>query len=219
MFSHKDVKNIAEGEIINRILNGEKELYEIIVRKYNPYLYKIGRSYNYNHEDTQGLMQESYIDAFKNLGSFEQRSNFKTWLTRIMLNNCYRKKEKLSYKSENTNAEISENDQPLFANNSADTNLQIQSKELNSIIESALAGIPEDYRIVFSLREISGFNVAETAELLKISEANVKVRLSRAKTMLREVLERENNIPELFEFNLIYCNPFTAKLMAELAKL
>jgi RNA polymerase sigma-70 factor (ECF subfamily) len=81
-------ENFTEAEIIGGVLDGEKALFEIIVRRFNPYLYKIGRSYNYNHEDTQDLMQETFIDAFKNLKQFEGRANFKTWIIRIMMNNC-----------------------------------------------------------------------------------------------------------------------------------
>src|ERR1051325_7407156 len=95
-----EFEQLTEAAIIERILSGEKPLYEIIVRRFNSYLYKIGRSYNYNHEDTQDLMQDTYIDAFRNLPQFEKRSNFKTWLIRIMLNNCYHKKEKFSFKNE-----------------------------------------------------------------------------------------------------------------------
>lgn len=79
-------------EIINRIAEGETRLYEILIKRYNSALYKIGRSYRYNHEDTEDLMQETYINAFYNLQKFENRSSFKTWLTRIMLNNCFHKK-------------------------------------------------------------------------------------------------------------------------------
>lgn len=85
--------SITEAEIISRVISGEKALYELIVRRFNPTLYKIGRSYNYNHQDTQDLMQDTFIDAYKNLQQFEGRANFKTWLIRIMLNNCYRKKK------------------------------------------------------------------------------------------------------------------------------
>lgn len=63
----KQFEQLSDEEIFRRILNGEKPLYEIIVRRFNPYLYKVGRSYNYNHEDTQDLMQDTYIYAFKKL--------------------------------------------------------------------------------------------------------------------------------------------------------
>jgi RNA polymerase sigma-70 factor (ECF subfamily) len=215
----KQFEQLNETEIINRVLNGDKPLYEIIVRRFNPYLYKVGRSYNYNHEDTQDLMQDTYIDAFKNLPQFEQRSNFKTWIIRIMLNNCYRKKQKFSYKNEFANETINENLTPMFSNSNNDAQKEIHSRELGRIIETSLSKLPEDYRMVFSLREINGLNVAETSSLLDISEANVKVRLNRAKSMLRAEIEKSYTAEELFEFNLCYCNPFTEKVMNEINKL
>ena len=81
-------EKFTETEIVNRILGGEKALYEIIVRQFNPYLYKTGRSYGYGHDDTLDLMQETFIDGYRNLGQFEGRSGFKTWIIRIMMNNC-----------------------------------------------------------------------------------------------------------------------------------
>lgn len=210
---HGETDHLTEDEIIGRIKAGEKSLYEIIVRRYNPYLYKVGRSYNYSHDDTEDLMQETYIDAFKNLKNFEGKSVFKTWITRIMLNNCYRKKEKSSFKNEISDQDIDEKQTPLFSNSDYDTAKQVRKDELKLIIEEALSEIPEEYRMVFSLREISGFSVAETSELLDISESNVKVRLNRAKHLLREILEKSHEIPELYEFHLIHCGPFTTKLM------
>lgn len=210
---------LTEVEIINRILKGEKPLYEIIVQRFNSSLYKIGRSYNYNHEDTQDLMQDTNIDAYKNLDQFEKRAGFKTWIIRIMLNNCYRKKQKFSYKNEFANEIINENETPMFSNSMTDIQKEIHSRELGHIIENSLSQIPEDYRIVFSLREINGLNISETSALLNISETNVKVRLNRAKTMLRIAVEKSYTAEELFDFNLSYCNPFSKKVMLEINRL
>ncbi len=210
---------LTETEIIGRILNGEKPLYEILVRRYNSCLYKMGRSYNFNHENTQDLMQDTFVDAFRNLSKFEQRSNFKTWIIRIMLNNCFRKKKKLSFRNEFTKETINENVMPMFTLSSNDTRNEVHNRELGYIIESALSKLPEDYRLVFSLREINGLSVAETSSVLNISEANVKVRLSRAKTMLRESIE-ESYVPEdLYEFNLRYCDPLTERVMKKINEL
>ncbi len=213
------VESMSEQEIIEKVLGGEKQFYEIIIRRYNPYLYKVGRSYNYNHEDTQDLMQDTYIDAYKNLAQFENKSNFKTWLIRIMLNNCYRKKEKFSYKSEFAMENVNENAQPVFNGSGNNTGKHILNRELGSVLEESLANIPEDYRLVFSLREMNGLSVSETAKLLTISESNVKVRLNRAKAMLRTELEKLYTQEDLFEFNLKYCNPFTERVMDMINKL
>jgi len=205
-------EKLTETEIIDRIIAGEKSLYESIVRRYNPDLYKVGRSYNYNHEDTQDLMQDTFIDAYRNLQQFEGRADFKTWIIRIMLNNCYRKREKLSFKNE-ISTEVNDQHTPLFARRDNDTEKIITNRELGHIIEDALSKVPFDYRIVFALREINGMNVAETASLLNITEANVKVRLNRSKAMLRNHLEQTYSSRELFEFNLKYCDSMVAYVM------
>ena len=205
-------QKLTETEILERVINGEKNLYEIVVRRFNPSLYKIGKSYNYNHEDTQDLMQETFIDAYKNLVKFEGRSNFKTWIIRIMMNNCYKKRQKSSFKNEILQ-DVNENSQPMFSNSNNDTGKIIQNRELGHIIENALGKINFDYRMVFSLREINGLNTAETAELLSITEANVKIRLNRAKTMLRSEIEKTYAPKEIFEFNLIYCDGIVEHVM------
>jgi len=211
-------ENFTEAEVIRRVIEGEKALYEIIVRRFNPFLYKIGRSYNYNHEDTQDLMQETFIDAYKSLLQFEGRADFKTWIIRIMMNNCYRKREKASFKNE-IMQDANEYSTPMFSNKNNDIDKIIQNRELRHIIENALRKIPFDYRMVFSLREISGLNVSETAEMLGISETNVKVRLNRAKTMLRRDIENDYSANELFEFNLIYCGPMVENVMKKINEL
>lgn len=211
-------EKFTEAEMIRRIIGGEKALYEIIVRRFNPCLYKIGRSYNYNHENTQDLMQETFIDAYKNLLQFEGRSDFKTWIIRIMMNNCYRKRAKLGFKNE-IMQDVNDYSIPMFTNANNDTDKIVQNHELRHIIENALGKIPFDYRMVFSLREINGINVAETADLLNISEVNVKVRLNRAKTMLRGEIEKTYAASELFEFNLIYCDAIVENVMKEINEL
>lgn len=204
----------TDREIVRRITEGEKGLYELIVRRYNPYLYKVGRSYGYNHEDAQDLMQDTFVDAYRSLGSFEGRSDFKTWMIRIMLNNCFRKRNKSSHKNE-VMRDINDSARPLYTQ-SEDTGRVVGNNELGRIIEKALLGIPDDYRMVFSLREITGLNVAETAKALHITESNVKVRLNRAKTMLRREMEKSYSPAELFEFNLIYCDAMVERVMREI---
>ena len=104
----------------------------------------------------------------------------------------------------------------MFSNSNNDTYIIVQNRELGKIIETALAKIPFDYRMAFSLREINGLNVAETADLLSISEMNVKVRLNRAKTMLRQEIEKTYSANELFEFNLIYCDAIVENVMKKI---
>ena len=216
----KQADTISEVELINRIIKGESELFEILIRRNNPYLYKLGMSYRYKHEDVEDLMQEAFIAAYLNLEKFEARSSFKTWVTRIMLNQCYQKAQKLSFKFEKANDILNEKTTPMFeSNQSMDTYRSVLNNELSNVIVGALTSIPLEYRMVFSLRELNGMSTAETAETLDISETNVKVRLNRAKQMLREKVEKMYTPEDIFEFNLIYCNRIVNGVMKAISKL
>lgn len=158
-------------------------------------------------------MQDTFIDAYKNLIQFKGNSNFKTWITRIMMNNCFRKKEKSNFKNEVVQ-DIPDNSKPAFQRPDNDTYKIVESHEIRHIIETALEKIPEDYRLVFLLREMNELSVSETAGLLNITEANVKVRLNRSKAMLRSAIEKSYSPSDLFEFNAIYCDAMTEKVMS-----
>lgn len=120
----------SDLKIIQRIIKGDIELFEILIRRYDPFLYKIGRTYRYNHENTGDLMQDTYINAYTHLKKFENRLSFKTWLTRIMLNQCYQKRHKLSFKNEIISDDI-QNEKPsiLFHHSTNNEKIAI-NKEL-----------------------------------------------------------------------------------------
>lgn len=214
------VETLTDPEIISRILAGERALYEIIVRRYNSYLYKVGRSYGYSHPDVEDLMQETYIKAYTHLGSFENRASFKTWIVKIMLNQCYHKRLKFSFKREIIDqTDLEGKSAPMFNNQPTDANKIIQNRELKEVLEGAVRHIPEAYRMVFTLRELNGMSVNETSQALNISESNVKVRLNRAKAMLQQEIKRVYSPEDLFEFNLIYCDRIVERVMAAIEAL
>jgi RNA polymerase sigma factor (sigma-70 family) len=188
--------------VLEKVLAGESSLYEIIIRRYNPLLYKIGRSYGLVHEDVQDVMQETYITGYEKLYQFQGKSQLSTWLTRIMINKCiYRMKRRVDNIPLNiTDAHIEEQ----TAGNAAEK-FPLQN-ELKRIMEMSLEKLPEAYRLVFLLRETENFSVAQTAEALNITEINVKVRLNRAKSMLRENIEQWYSKSDIYEFNLKYCS-------------
>ena len=215
----KQFEQYSDREIIQRINEGDLKLFEILIRRYDPFLYKIGRTYRYNHEDTEDLMQDAYINAYCNLKKFENRSTFKTWLTRIMLNVCYQKKHKLSFKNEIISDDIQNEKSSILFHHSTNNEKIAMNKELGRVLEDAIHEIPEDYRIVFTLRELNGLSVAETSEALNITEGNVKVRLNRAKGMLQKEIKKMYSPQEIFEFNLIYCDVMVNRVMAKIYEL
>ena len=87
------------------------------------------------------------------------------------------------------------------------------NKELGQVLESALNAIPEEYRMVFAMRELNGLSTAETAEALSITESNVKVRLNRTKALLRSEIEKIYSPDDIFEFNLVYCDRIVENVM------
>jgi RNA polymerase sigma-70 factor (ECF subfamily) len=215
----QNIEQYSDIEIIQKILEGEFALFEILIRRNNSFLYKTGRSYTFNHQDTQDLMQDTFIDAYTSLSRFEIRSSFKTWIIKIMLNNCYKKRQKFSFKNEIAN-EINDKSTPMFSSkHHTDTDKIVMNRELSIVIEDALKQVPEEYRLVFSLREMNGLNVKETAEALNISEANVKVRLNRAKSMLRKEVEKSYKAEDIFEFNLVYCDSMVNSVMKKIKAL
>lgn len=210
-------EQLSDASIISGVLAGETGLYEIIIRRYNAYLYKTARTYGYGHEDAEDLMQETYINAYTQLSQFEFRASFKAWLIRIMLHNCYRKKLKFSFIHEIPGENIiQEKSVPMFTSQPGDTVRTVISREFHHILENALLQLSDDYRMVFLLRELNGLSVTETAETLHISESNVKVRLNRAKKMLRNEIETIYSPEDIFEFNLIYCDRIVSRVMAEI---
>jgi len=215
----KETTGLTDLEVIQKILNGEPALYEILIRRYNPFLYRIGRAYCYDHQHTEDLMQETYVSAYFNLQKFEHRSSFKTWLTKIMLHQCWHKKQKFSYQKETAfeNNDLTEISIPMFQHRKS-AEKELINKELGHVIENALIQIADDYRIVFTLRELNGLNVAETAGALNVSESNVKVRLNRAKAMLRNAIKKMYSPEDIFEFNLIYCDGMVERVMEQIGE-
>jgi RNA polymerase sigma factor (sigma-70 family) len=212
----KQFDTLTETELIDRIRKGEKALYEILIRRNNPYLYKVGMSYGYNHQDVEDLMQDTFISAFINLEKFEGRSSFKTWLVRIMLNYCYQKTKKASHKNEKLmETNFNEGAIPIFQDQvPPDAYKTMTNKEATRIIGEALLHIPVDYRLVFCLRELNGMSTAETADAIGITETNVKVRLNRAKHLLRQSIEKLYLPEDIFDFNLIYCDRIVNNVMS-----
>jgi RNA polymerase sigma factor (sigma-70 family) len=220
MHSLKQEEATSDTDVISKIIEGETALFEVLIRRNNPFLYKTGRSYGFNHHDTEDLMQEAFMAAYVNLSKFQHRSSFRTWVIQIMLNLCYRRNHKLSFKNEKpADTMIKEKTTPMFTSDkNNDVYQSVLNREMTHIIETSLSYIPVEYRMVFSLRELSGMSTAETAEALSITETNVKVRLNRAKTMLREKIEMIYSPADIFEFNLIYCDKITHHVMQAISR-
>jgi RNA polymerase sigma factor (sigma-70 family) len=208
---------LEDEAIIPKILDGEVALFEVLIRRYNPLLYKIARNYGLNHEDAEDTMQETYVAAYTQLKNFRHEASFKTWISRIQVHKCYHKLNYGAAKYESQSGELmTENASPVHPTGQ-DTEKTVANKELGRILERSLQHLPLPYRTVFLLREIEGFSVAETAELLDISPVNVKVRANRARAMLQKELEQFYSSAELYEFHLDYCDKMVKRVFEIIA--
>ncbi|TCJ14604.1 sigma-70 family RNA polymerase sigma factor [Flaviaesturariibacter flavus] len=214
-----EIAALTDNEVLQRVLQGELALFEILIRRYNPVLYKIARSYDFNHQDAEDLMQETHVAAYQHLGSFEGRSSYKTWVSRIMINKCLYKLRYGAHRRETFVEQFPETLQPIPMKPApGQPEQRVVNKELSVILEKSLQQVPVIYRTVFVLREIEGLSVAETADILGVTAGNVKVRLSRAKVLLQQQIGQVYSRAEIYSFNLVYCDAIVEKVFDRIRK-
>lgn len=207
---------LSDDEIISRVLKGEKNLYGLIVRRYNQRLYRVAMSIVNDDSEVEDVMQVAYINAYENLEKFEFRSAFSTWLTRILLNESLlrvrKKKNSVPLTDDMTISPI--NRQNTYEPETPAS--YVLQSELKTILEKCIQQLPEKYRIVFIMREIEGLNVAETQECLDITEANVKVRLNRARSLLKEMLSVVYKKEDILSFHLSRCDRVVGNVLGHI---
>ncbi len=207
---------LSDPDLIARVIHGETRLYGVIVKRYNARLYRAGMSILDNEADVQDAMQLAYLNAYENLDKFLFKSTFSTWLTRIMINQSLQTRSKRQ-RSLTLNSDIMDHTQhPVQAAEANEEDHQKTNTHLKEALEHAIRQLPEKYRTVFMLREIENMNVADTSACLNISVINVKVRLNRAKTRLRDLLLSTCNREELFHFHLVYCDKMVENVLNQI---
>jgi len=199
----------SESELIEDILAGEHSLYEHLIRKYNQRLFRTGMSILNNDMEVEDAMQTAYIKAYEHLGTFKNNSSFGTWITRILINEC------LLQKKNKQRLQIVQGYHPEKTSHMDTPATRLINKELATALEDAIAGLPEKYRLVFVLREVEHMSVKETAETLMLEESNIKVRLNRAKTMLRQNLSGYMN-EGVYAFHLSRCDRMVGNVLKAL---
>lgn len=204
---------VLEADIIDEILNGNKEKYVLLMKKYNQRLYRICRSYLKDEAEIEDVMQDAYIKAYQNLSSFQGRAQFSTWLTRILINECLMRLKKMKRISLVNNDEKSE---AMNFTDKKNPETESMNKELKNLLETAIDALPEKYRSIFVMREVEKMSIEETSKTLELTESNVKVRLNRAKEMLRNSLMNTYPVGALYEFNLIRCDRVIANVLAKI---
>ncbi|MCW3103112.1 MAG: polymerase subunit sigma-24 [Bacteroidetes bacterium] len=205
---------ITDEQVITEILAGEKDKYALLMRKYNQRLYRITKGYLHNEAEIEDTMQDTYVKAYQNLAKFEGRSQFGTWVTKILINECLQRVKKITRKDLYENN--AENSITMNITDHQNPETNALNRELKQVLEQNIESLPEKYKVVFLMREVEHMSIEETSQVLDLSIANVKIRLNRAKAMLRKSLSDLYPVREVFEFNLIRCNRIAQNVMSRI---
>lgn len=190
-----DFAAMTEASLIAALRSGDNRAAEYLVRSHAHWMIAVARRLLADPGWAEDCVQESFINVFRKIGSFEQRSSLKTWLHRIVVNQALMK---LRAKSSRNEAPIDELLPDFDANACriegpwqylATAEEILEREERCVLIQSKINELPESYRIILQLRDIEELTTREVAEGLGLSEANVKVRLHRARSALKKLLE------------------------------
>ncbi len=185
-------------ELLRRARQGDFAAFEGLVDRYQGRIYGLARRILGLHQDAEDVVQQTFLSVLEHLDTFREESPVANWILRIATNHALtvlRKRRGLPTVPLEVAGDPDDNYARLphpeyIAQWREGPEELAQRAEVRHLIEQALADLDDKYRLVFVLRDIEGFSIRETAEALALTEATVKVRLLRARLLLRERLTR-----------------------------
>jgi RNA polymerase sigma-70 factor (ECF subfamily) len=181
-----------EAELIARLKNGDKAACAECVELHSPAVYRLALRLMENEAEAEDVLQETFLNAFKAINSFEGRSGLGTWLYRIAYNAAMMRLRRPAPYTVSVEDTLAYEGQMTIPRQLFDwcclPEEDFESDEVRGELERAIQELPETLKVVFVLRELEGLSTDETAETLDLSSGAVKVRLHRARLWLRERL-------------------------------
>ena len=192
----------GDAELVRRAQLGDVTAFEALVSRHEDRIFHLALRILRHEQDAEDVTQQTFLDAMEHLDGFRAESAFGTWLSRIATHaalKILRKRKGLDVVSLDE-AVHGTDERPAphpeyIADWSQTPEYLVHRNETRRLLEEALDGLDEKHRLVFLLRDVEGLSIRETAEMLEVSEANVKVRLLRARLQLRETLTRKLGDP------------------------
>ena len=183
---------MLETDLIEASNAGNFNAFEKLIKMYESRVYNFFVKMCNDQNIAEDMMQETFINVYKNLKHFKGNSKFSTWMFQIAINNCliHKRKNQTEVLGLDDNRYVVE---PIFQIKTIDAwqfdpAILYEKKELKDKLNESLQKLPSIYRSVFVLKDIEGFKAQEIAEILSISLANVKARILRARFMLKDLL-------------------------------
>src|SRR5262245_45246078 len=195
------LKKERENHLIENVLAGRHEQFHELIAPYRRGVYLTAYDILQVAADAEEVAQEAFLKAFRALRSFRRESQFSTWLFRIAVNEARMKLRKRREVPLETVFPDEDDDGDYTPAMLADwreiPSDALLKEETRRLVRESIAALPEKYREVLTLRDVNGKNIAETSEILRISIGNTKVRLLRARLMLRDLfVERTQRKPK-----------------------
>lgn len=178
---------LSDQELIQEVREGKRRAYTELMHRYQERVYWVARRIVGGHEDADDVTQETFVKAYLALGEFRGDSSFFTWLYRIAVNlslNTIRKRQVLSYLHE---SELL----GRFLPSHDDPSERVEQEETATLLERAIAQLPEKQRAVFVLRYHDELSYEEIAKILKTSIGGLKANYFHALRKVREHLRNE----------------------------
>jgi len=181
-----------ETALLSRIQAGDKAACAECIEIHSPAVYRLALRLMENEQEAEDVVQETFINAFKAIDSFEGRASLATWLYRITYNAAMMRLRRPAPQMLSVDETLSSETQVVVPRQLFDwcclPEEDFESDEVRLELENAIREMPESLKAVFVLRELEGLSTAEAAETLEVSEGAVKVRLHRGRLWLRERL-------------------------------
>jgi RNA polymerase sigma-70 factor (ECF subfamily) len=189
----------SDKALVARSQQGDGAAFAMLVERHQRQLYRLALRMTGSEADAQEVLQEAFLNAYQKLPLFRGEAQFSSWLYRIAANSALMRLRRKRRAPDTVPDEPIELASPRFTETggfetpprsdwSQRADDQLQSRELGSAIDKAVAELPEDYRTVFLLKDVDGLSNEEIANALDLSVPAVKSRLHRARLALREKL-------------------------------
>lgn len=210
-----------EGAMVRRIAGGDRSAFEWLMRRYNRRLYRLARATLRSDADAEDALQEAYLAAYRAIGTFRGESALATWLSRLVLNECFgrirrdaRRENVIPMAGSHREVDI----ETMPDSDDVSPESLLVRAEIRTLLERRLDALPADFRIAFVLRSVEEMSVEETAACLGIAEATVRSRHFRARSLLRESLAADLDLAErdLFGFAGARCDRIVRTVLSRL---
>jgi RNA polymerase sigma-70 factor (ECF subfamily) len=179
----------TDQELIERVVAGDGGAFGTIVERYEDRLYNAIYRLVGSADDARDLLQDTFIKAYENLGTFRGGSGLYTWLFRIAVNTSLTHRRKRKWFQVGPASDEGDPVPTVADTAAADPSDALVAAEIEAQVQQALDSLDDEHRTVVVLRDIQHFDYHEIAEILEVPAGTVKSRLHRARLMLREKLK------------------------------